>query len=240
MLDWTISYGAITIGDAKSLPAVNFTNLDVLSMPDIRSNDIALIQRDGLWAGDDYLGGRTITLSLEVQGRDAEEFSAANNLIQRAFSPGVSGESPFSFQIPGLANGRSAYVSARTRRRSAPLDASFARLYCAYEIELFATDPVIYASEETEITVRNGLPGGPPTRVLVEGSRSAVPKITFTDVTNPQLTDAITGLAFSAVGTGTFTVDGPLYAPGERFLALSDVGVSKAGTALIKWRDTWV
>lgn len=240
MLDWTISYGPITIGDAETLPAVNFTNLDVLSMPEMRTNDVTLIQRDGLWAGDDYMGGRTVTLSLQVQARDTEEFSAANNLIQRAFSPGVTGESPFSFQIPGLANGRSAYVNVRTRRRSAPLDASFARLYCAYEVELFATDPVIYATEETSVTIRNGTPSGPPTRVVVDGSRATTPKITFTNVVNPKLTNAVTGLAFNTTGSGTFTVDGPTYLPGERFLVLSDTGTPKTGTALIKWRDTWV
>ncbi|MFG3200363.1 hypothetical protein ACGFYT_30065 [Streptomyces sp. NPDC048208] len=240
MLDWTISYGPITIGDPATLPAVNFTNLDVTSMPDIRTSDVTLIQRDGLWAGDDYMGGRTVSLSLEVQAASTEEFNAANNLITRAFSPGVSGETPFSFQIPGLANGRSAYVNARTRRRSAPLDASFARLYCAYEIELFATDPVIYASDETAITIRNGAPSGPPARVSVEGSRSAVPAITFTGVTNPKLTNVLTGLAYSATGSGTFTATGPTYLPGERFLSLSDTTGNTAGTAVLVWRDTWV
>ncbi|QPB09554.1 minor tail protein [Streptomyces phage Sycamore] len=239
MLDWTISYGPITIGDAETLPAVNFTNLDVLSMPEVRSNDVTLIQRDGLWAGDDYMGGRTISLSLEVQARDTEEFNAANNLIQRAFSPGVSGEAPFSFQLPGIANGRSAYVNARTRRRSAPLDASFARLYCAYEIELFATDPMVYASEETVVTIRNGSPSGPAARMTVEGSRSVKPQITFSGVTNPKLTNAISGIVNSYTGTGTWTVEGPSYGPGERFLVLSDSGTPKTGTAVIKWRDVW-
>jgi hypothetical protein len=237
--DWTISYGPITIGDAETLPAVNFTNLDVASLPEIRSNDVTLIQRDGLWAGDDYMGGRTISLSLTVQARDTEEFNTANNLIQRAFSPGVSGESPFTFQIPGLANGREAYINARTRRRSNPLDARFARLYCAYEIELFATDPMIYASDETSITIRNGTPDGPASLMVVEGSRSVTPQITFTGVTNPKLTNAITGVGTTYTGTGTWTVDGPSYGPGERYLVLSDTGTPKTGTAVLKWRDQW-
>ncbi|OKI71415.1 hypothetical protein [Streptomyces sp. MJM1172] len=239
MLDWTISFGPITIGDAETLPAVNYTNLDVASMAEIRSNDVELIQRDGLWAGDDYMGGRTISLSLVVKARTVEEFNTANNLIQRAFSPGVSGESPFSFQIPGLANGRSAYVNARTRRRSNPLDARFAQLYCAYEIELFATDPMIYATDETEVLIRNGAPDGPAALMVVEGSRSITPKITFTGVTNPKLTNAITGNVTSYTGTGTWTVDGPTYGPGERFLVLSDTGTPKTGTAVLKWRDQW-
>ncbi|MFJ8394387.1 hypothetical protein [Streptomyces sp. NPDC094144] len=235
MLDWTISYGPLTIGDAESLPAVNFTNLDVMSMPEIRTNDVTLIQRDGLWAGDDYMGGRTISLSLEVQANDAEEFNAANNLIQRAFSPGVSGESKFSFQIPGIAFGRSAYINARTRKRSSPLDASFARLYCAYEVELFATDPMIYAAKETEVTLRKGIAA----RITVEGSRSAQPLITFTGLTNPKLSNAQTGSGTVFPGTGTFTKTGIAYSPGTRYMVLTDSGTNPDGTAVYKWRDMW-
>lgn len=236
MLDWTISYGPITLGDAETLPAVNFTNLDVLTMPDVRTNDVTLIQRDGLWAGDDYMGGRTISLSLEVQALTREEFNSTVNLIMRAFSPGVSGESPLSFQIPGMFNGRAAFVNARTRKRSGPLDGSFARLYCAFEIELFATDPVIYAQAPTTVTARKGV----PVLLTVDGSRSAVPQIQFTTVTNPKLTNAITGVAFSATGTGTFTATGPTYLPGDRYLVLSDSGTNPAGTAALTWTDTWV
>ncbi|QPB09775.1 minor tail protein [Streptomyces phage Shady] len=238
--DWTLSYGPITIGDAEALPAVNFTNLDVMSMPEVRTNDITLIQRDGYWAGDDYMGGRTVALSLEVQGKDSDEFNEAVNLIMRAFSPGVSGESPLTFKIPGVANGREAYVNVRTRRRSAPLDARFGRLYCAFEIELFATDPLIYATEETAVTIRNGTPSGPLARVLVEGSRTAETTIDFTGVTNPRIENAFTGVGTTYTGTGTFTTAGPKYIPGERFLVLKDSGTPKTGTAVVKWRDTWV
>lgn len=225
MLDWTISYGPITIGDAETLPAVNFTNFDPVSMPDIRSNDLTLIQRDGLWAGDDYLGGKSIALSLEVQAVDPDEFSAAVNLIMRAFSPGVSGETPLRFRIPGLCNGREAYVNVRTRRRSAPLDANFARLRCAFEVELFATDPVIYATEETAVTLRKGVPA----RVPVDGSRSVTPVVTFSGATGPKLLDAVTGEEW----TGEFP-------PGENFLEFTDSGTNANATALLKFRDTWV
>ncbi len=223
MLDWTLAYGPITIGDAETLPAVNFTNFDPLSMPDIRTNDVTLIQRDGLWAGDDYLGGRTVNLSLEVQAVDTEEFSAAVNLIMRAFSPGVSGEAPLSFKIPGLCNGREAYVNVRTRRRSNPLAADFARLSCAFEIEMFATDPIVYAAEETAIILRKGVPA----RVPVDGSRSVTPAVTFSNAASPQLLDAMTG----AVWTGSLS-------PGEHFLEVSDTNAD--ATANLTFRDTWV
>lgn len=235
MEDWTLSYGLITIGDAETLPAVNFTVFDPLSMPDVRSNDVALIQRDGLWAGDDYMGGRTIPLSLEVQGHTREEFSNAVNLVYSAFTPGVAGESPLRFKIPGLCMGREAYVNVRTRRRSNPLDADFARLFCAFEIELFATDPYVYAAEDTEVTLREGIPA----LMHVDGSRVAQPTITFSNLTNPTITDVQSGAELSFTGTGTWTVDAPDYEPGGRYLVLSDSGPAD-GTAVYKWRDRWV
>ncbi|MFJ9671090.1 hypothetical protein ACIRP5_09930 [Streptomyces sp. NPDC101221] len=235
MEDWTLSYGPITIGDAETLPAVNFTVFDPLSMPDVRTNDVTLIQRDGLWAGDDYMGGRTIPLSLQVQGSTRDEFSEAVNLIYRAFSPGVSGEIPLRFKIPGLCQGREAYINARTRRRSNPLDANFARLSCAFEIELFATDPYVYAADESSVTLRKGVPA----LMHVDGSWVAKPTITFTDVTDPKITNVETGGALFFNGSGTWSVDAPNYAPGGRYLVLSDLG-SAEGTAVYKWRDRWV
>ncbi|WP_052509604.1 hypothetical protein [Kitasatospora griseola] len=223
--DWTISYGPLTLGNAEIMPAVNFTSFDPLTMPDIRSNDVELIQRDGLWAGDDYMGGRTIDLSLEVQGIDREEFNSAVNLVMRAFSPGVAGESKLSFKIPGLCNGREAYVMARTRKRSNPLDANFARLYCAFEIQLFATDPVVYAADVTTVTLAKNVPALVP----FDGSLPTTPAVTFTGTTSPKILDAETG-----------AVAGPTYDPGNRYLKLTDSGTNNAATAVLTYTDTWV
>ncbi|MFI2242379.1 hypothetical protein [Streptomyces chrestomyceticus] len=224
MLDWSFSFGGLTVGDS---PAIMYSNLDLVSLPDVRSNDLALIQRDGLWPGDDYYGGRTVNISLRIQGRDAEEFSHAVNSVQAAFRLGANGETPFAFRIPGLCNGRTAYFNARTRRRSSPLDMAFARLYCAFEIELFATDPFIYASEETSVTVRKGTTA----RVMVAGSREVKPTVTYTGLTSPKLTDSITGQVLPAA---------PVLSPGDHFLSLTDSGSNADGAAQLKWRDTWV
>ncbi|MEU6633817.1 hypothetical protein ABZ905_36945 [Streptomyces parvus] len=204
---------------------MNYTTFDIATMPEVRSNDVTLIQRDGLWAGDDYIGGRTIALSLQVQAVDVEEFNAANNLIQRAFTPGVSGESKLAFRIPGMANGREAYVNVRTRRRSAPLDASFARLSCAYEVELFATDPYIYAEQETAVTLRKGVPALVP----VDGSLPAEVKWTMSGTSEPAIRYAATG----------DIVISPL-TPGPNFLVLDDNGTNAAATARTSFRDRWV
>ncbi|MGW3072738.1 hypothetical protein [Kitasatospora sp. NPDC001132] len=222
----------MTIGDPDILPAVTLRDLDVMSMPDIRTNDVALIQRDGLWAGDDYIDGRTVALSIEVAADTTDEFNSTINTIMRAFSPGVGGETPFSFRVPGLCNGRAAYVNARTRKRSNPLDYSFAARYCAFEIELYATDPVVYAVDETAVTLRKDV----PTLVPVDGSKDAKTLITFTNATNPKLMDAETGaLVLSVNRSGTFTVPGPDLESGNRYLVLAN-----ADSAVTKFRDEWV
>ncbi|MFG3405637.1 hypothetical protein [Streptomyces sp. NPDC048142] len=240
LLDWTISYGPLTIGDAETLPAVNFTNFDPLTMPDIRTNDVTLIQRDGLWAGDDYMGGRTIALSLEVQALTPDEFNSSVNLIMRAFSPGVDGETPLTFQIPGLCNGRAASINARTRKRSAPLDASFARLSCAFEIELFATDPVITAVDTTSITLKKGV----TSRISVDGTRSITPHLaTGVKVTDPKLTNAVTGDVHNITGSGTFTIpvaQRPSFTPGDHYLTMTDSGTDPTGQVWLTMRDEWI
>ncbi|MQS39928.1 phage tail family protein [Streptomyces katsurahamanus] len=231
------------------------TNIDgLLSLPAIRSNDLELIQRDGLWPGNDYLGARTVNITLRVQGRDIEEFSKAINDIQSAFTIGVEGESKLEFRIPGIAFGRSAYLMARTRRRSAPLDMSFPRLHCRFEIELLATDPVIYASDETTCTLRNGKPVGPNTRVTVYGSRPARPVITYTNCAYPEITNLATGDITTFFREGSFVVDTakqdaslgigavwPAWGAGEHFLNLTNLDSAPASaTAVLKWRDSWV
>ncbi|MFJ4701954.1 hypothetical protein ACIP5N_27715 [Streptomyces sp. NPDC088768] len=230
MQDFTISYGPLTIGDG-SVPAVNFTTVDLMSMPDIRSADVELIQRDGLWPGNDYMGARTLSLSLEVQALTVAEFNEAVNLVCRAFSPGVSGESPLSFRIPGLCGGVPAYYNARTRKRSQPLDANFARLFCAFEVELVATDPLAYAVDESAVTLRAGV----TSRIKVQGSCPAQTTAAFAGVTNPEISNNVDSTVFRSPGSGTRTVPGPQLDPGERYLRLAGT----TGTAVLTWRDTW-
>ncbi|MGW0929561.1 hypothetical protein [Streptomyces sp. NPDC002644] len=217
LTDWTISYNGVVLGDAEIMPAVMPQGIDgLLSLPDIRSNDLTLIQRDGLWPGDDYLGGRTLTLTLVIQGRDSEEFSKAITAVQTAFPPGVNGETPFHFKLPGVASGVEAFVNVRTRRRSAPLAMDFTRWYCEVDAELVATDPVIYAAEETTLTVTPSA----VSRLHVAGSRPVSPVVTG-------------GTLIDATTTQPFDTDS--IPPGEHY-------VKAAGTSnvTLRWRDTWV
>ena len=111
---WTCRYSGLTMGATDS--PIQLTAVDgLLSSPEIRSSDLELVQRDGLWAGDDYMSGRTVTLTLSVFGETPAEFTRALAQIQAAFEPGRA-ETQLQFRFPGLADDRPAAVLVQIGR----------------------------------------------------------------------------------------------------------------------------
>jgi hypothetical protein len=212
--------------------AVQVSEVDgLLSLPDIRTADLELVQRHGLWPGNDYMGGRTLTVTLQVTADTPSQFSRAVTDIQAAFMPGAP-EKPFSFFFPGVAADSEAYVNARPRKRSGVLSSRFVAGAAEIVVELFATDPYIYGGRERVVTVtssqREALDGGlkvpftvpfmvkgssappadPVSRFFERGSVAARPLVVFDNASNPVLTDDVTrkffGITYSG---GRFTVD---------------------------------
>lgn len=227
--DWTCEFNGLVMGVPDS--AISIVGVDgLLSLPDVRTSDLTLVQRDGLWAGKDYLNGRAVTLTLEIYGSTQAEFTSALNALQAAFVPGID-EIPFRFRFPGAAGGQTAYVMARTRRRSAPLDLNFAYLTCNMVIELFATAPQIVGDAPRVVTVRSfkrvlqpngmvipatvpwqirtqGIPASDPVaRFEVGGSTNVQPTITIKGAAHPTLFDDVTGLYFGVNYDGTVILD---------------------------------
>lgn len=227
--DWTCEFRGLVMGVPDS--AISIVGVDgLLSLPDVRSSDLTLVQRTGLWPGRDYLNGRTVTLTLEVYGSTREEFTDALNALQAAFKPGID-ESPFRFRFPGAAADQTAYVMARTRRRTAPLDLNFAYLTCNMVVELFASSPYIVGDAPRTVTVnsfkRDQLPSGlvipatvpwqiegqgpqpedPVSRFTQYGSEAARPVVTITSAASPTLIDDVTGQFFSVDYDGTVVID---------------------------------
>ncbi|QAY26938.1 minor tail protein [Streptomyces phage Shawty] len=227
--DWTCEFNGLVMGVPDS--AISIVGVDgLLSLPDVRSSDLTLVQRDGLWAGTDYMNGRTVTLTLEVYGRNRDEFTTALNALQAAFRAGLD-ESPFRFRFPGAAADRTAYVMARVRKRSAPLDLNFAYLTCNMVVELFATSPFIVGDAQRTVTARSfkrekaptGLvipatvpwqiegqgpqPADPVSRFTQYGSVPALPVIEIRDAAHPTLIDDVSGEWFALNYDGTVYVD---------------------------------
>ena len=227
--DWTCEFNGLVMGVPDS--AISIVAVDgLLTLPEVRSSDLTLLQRHGLFAGDDYMNGRTVTLTLEVYGSTREEFTQALNDVQAAFIPGAP-EAMFSFKFPGVAADQSAYVMARPRKRSAPLDLNFAYGVCNVVVELYATSPYMLGSAARESVVKsfartdepgglvvpytvpytvqgNGAPPADPVTWLTQwGSIPARPLITITDAASPVLWDDTTGQRFALDYDGPVTID---------------------------------
>jgi hypothetical protein len=227
--DWTCEYRGLVMGEPDS--AISIVGVDgLLSLPDVRSSDLTLVQRNGLWAGTDYLNGRTVTMTLEVYGQNRDDFTGALNDLQAALMPGYD-ESPFRFRFPGAAADQTAYVMARVRKRSAPLDLNFAYLTCNMAVELFSTSPYINGDAPRTVLVkslkRSVSPTGfvppavvpwqirsqgspeedPVSRFTQYGSVPALPTIAVTNAAYPTLIDDVTGLWFSVNYDGDLFID---------------------------------
>ncbi|MER5258532.1 hypothetical protein [Streptomyces sp. NPDC002855] len=259
--DWTCEYGGLVMGRPDS--AISLVAVDgLLSLPDIRSADLTLVQRHGLYPGDDYMSGRTLTLTLEVYGRTREEFTAALSDVYAAFQP-AERERPLRFRFPGVAGDRTGFVNVRPRKRSAPLDLNFMHHVCNVAVELAATDPHIYGDALRTYTLSSPWEGSDPKlRIRQAGSVPALPVIRLDNASNSVLTDEITGQYFGLTYGGNVTIDAtaqtvvsdagnhfedritpgsvwPEYGFGDHRLTLSSGAQTRPTTATITWRDRW-
>ncbi|MGW2398499.1 phage distal tail protein [Kitasatospora sp. NPDC001664] len=129
----------------------------LLDAPEVRTSDAELLQRDGLVPGTDYMGGRSVTLS--VVALEPADVPA----LLTAFRPGGV-ERPFRFAFPGIAGGLGQFM-ARVRRRSGKVDDQYVAGARRFDVELFATDPRLYSGgpdpNRLEISVRVPRQGSP-------------------------------------------------------------------------------
>ncbi|WP_172385209.1 hypothetical protein [Streptomyces sp. MNP-20] len=260
--DWTCEYGGLVVGRPDS--AISLVAVDgLLSLPDLRTADLTLVQRHGLYPGDDYMNGRALTLTLEVYGRTREEFTDALSSVYAAFRP-AEREKALRFRFPGVAGGRAGFVNVRPRKRSSPLDLNFMHHVSNVVLELAATDPYIYGDVLREYTLASPWEGSDPKlRFTQAGSVPALPVIRLDNAKNIVLTDEITGAFFGLTYGGNATVDAamqtvlsdagtpledritpgstwPEYGFGEHRLTLTSEAQTRPTTAAITWRDRWV
>ncbi|MFF4922913.1 MULTISPECIES: phage distal tail protein [unclassified Kitasatospora] len=175
---WTATWGGLLLGEDSTVVLEEVAGL--LDAPDVRSSDAELLQRDGLTPGTDYMGARTVTLTmLALDDHELPDLLAA-------FAPGGP-ERPFAFAFPGVAGGR-ARIMARVRKRAVTVDREFHAGRRRVTVELLATDPRLYSADEATATVavaapREGRPIFPLTFPFDMGTGPAVraaPDITNT------------------------------------------------------------
>ncbi|MFD0400165.1 hypothetical protein ACFVHI_19045 [Kitasatospora sp. NPDC127121] len=147
---WTATWGGLLLGEGSSVVLEEVAGL--LDAPDVRSSDAELLQRDGLTPGTDYMGARTVTLTMLAL--DDHELPA----LLAAFAPGGD-ERPFEFAFPGVAGGK-ARIMARVRKRNVTIDRDFHAGRRRATVELVATDPRLYSADEATATVAVAVPRG--------------------------------------------------------------------------------
>ncbi|MFF2406716.1 hypothetical protein [Streptomyces sp. NPDC058092] len=261
--DWTCEFGGLVMGAPDS--PISIVAVDgLLSLPDVRSSDLTLVQRHGLYAGDDYMNGRTVTLTLEVYGSTREEFTTALSAVYAAFQP-AEREKPLRFRFPGVGGDLTGFVNVRPRKRSGPLDLNFAYRVCNVVVEFFATDPHIYGDTLTSLALSAPWKGSDPKLGFTQpGSVNALPVITLTNAKDVVITDEVTGEWFgmtnlsggltinSEAQTVTATATGanfndritagstwPEFKFGTHRLSLTTLAVNAPTTAVIEWRNRW-
>ncbi|MBD0712558.1 phage tail family protein [Streptomyces sp. CBMA370] len=260
--DWTCEFNGLVMGRPDS--AISLVAVDgLLSLPDIRTADLTLVQRHGLYPGDDYMNGRAVTITLEVYGSTREEFTGALSAIYAAFRPADT-EKPMRFSFPGVAGDKTAFVNVRTRKRSGPLDLNFAYRVCNIVVELFATDPLIYGDALVSLSLASPWQGtDPKLRFTQAGSVPALPVITLDNAKNIKLTDEITGRYFGLTYGGNATINSttqtvtsstgtslndkitagstwPEFEYGDHRLSLYSEATTRATVASFVWRNGWV
>ncbi len=187
---WT--FNGVMWGDGTSFDVYDIVGLD---MPSLRTSDLPRSQQHGTFPSRDWLGGRTIAMSIEADSMTADWESLLAGLIT------TPEELPLVFQIPGQTARR---VYARCRRRGFLIGEEFNQGAGTIAVEFFASDPRQYDDALTSLTT--GLPtlsGGltfPATAPFVFGSPGS-------------------GGALAATNTGSFEApyvvvfNGPLVAP---------------------------
>ncbi|WP_053651488.1 phage tail domain-containing protein [Streptomyces sp. XY431] len=147
---WTASWGGLLLGEDSSVVLEEVAGL--LDAPDVRTSDAELLQRDGLTPGTDYMGARTVTLTmLALDDHELPELLAAT-------APGGP-EKPFEFAFPGVAGGRGR-IMARVRKRAVTVDKEFHAGRRRVTVELLATDPRLYSADEARAKVAVAVPRG--------------------------------------------------------------------------------
>lgn len=257
--DWTCEFGGLVAGEEGS--AISIVEVDgLLMLPDVRSSDLELVQRDGLYPGEDYMNGRAVTVTFEIYGSSADEFMASVNAVQAAYKS-MRSEAKWRFRFPGIAAGLTGYVMCRPRRRSAPMNLDYVNHVCNVTIELFSTSPYIFGDAERSEHVSSLETDDQ--WITAYGSEAARPVVTITGGTNPVLHNDTGGSGFAVIHSGTVIIDSaaesvtdeygnslaanvvfgsvwPEYGTGDHKVRLTTDNPADDAQAAIVWRERWV
>lgn len=206
---YSFSFNGQTFGGAGS--PYQILSVDGLEgLPDIRNQDDNRGYNDGMFTGQDFLSGRTITIIFNTFGSGATSAQTNFNTIQQALLPQRSGTTPLYFKLPNVAGDQ--YVGARVRGLRTTIDPNYTYGYITSQVTFFCPDPNIYDStlQSANLVLGTGLgrvynrvynllynsgAGSPTVTITNSGWATTYPVITFNGpITNPTIGNVTQGL----------------------------------------------
>ncbi len=169
--DWQMEWRGLLFGPNP----YGITEVQGLAdLPGLVTADRDRLRAHGQIAGDDFLTGRTVEVGFRIEGSSSADTFDQATALAAVTAPGEA-ESPLVFQIPGVAAGTKAYLNARVRARSLPIDRLYQVSVLGGRFQFYATDPRLYSLVQSTQTV--SLPtagGGLPVEVDVPATLLAV------------------------------------------------------------------
>ena len=196
---YSFSFNGLTFGGTGS--PYQILSVDGLEgLPDIRNQDDNRGYADGMFSGRDFLGGRTVSIIINVFEANGFSAQANFNTLQSYLLPQTSGTTPLYFILPPSDE---QFINARVRALKSTVDADYTYGYITAQVQFFCPNPCYFSYNQQTATLLFSPPTGRiynRTYNLVYGGGSV--QITTT-VTNNGWTDAYP----------TITLNGPITNP---------------------------
>ena len=220
---WEFAYNDLTFGGDND---IGLTNVEGLSPPDLRVDEIERASDHGSFIFAQWLSSRTITFEGDIIGNDTTDFNTKIDSLRAAFSPQAA-PLPLQFSIPGGVDKRVYCVPSRL---VFPVNVDYSMQMGGWSAELRAEDPRIYSETyynydigpyiENGITFNitfnvnfGGTSGGGLSQTLTNnGTIGTFPYVVFQGpAVNPKLRNLTTGetlaLNINLASTDIFVVD---------------------------------
>jgi hypothetical protein len=126
-------------------------------VPGIRSQDDNRGFSDGMFSGQDFFSGRTISIIFNTFGNASGSAMANFNAIQAVLLPQTTGTSELFFYLPPSTT---QYVNARVRGLRTTVDPNYTYGYIVSQVDFFCPDPRYYNYNEQTATMAYSAPTG--------------------------------------------------------------------------------
>ena len=127
-------------------------------IPDIRNQDDNRGYADGMFTGRDFLGGRNISMIIQILSSSAASAQANLNTLQQALLPQTSGTTPLYFILSNADTEQ--VINARVRGFRTSVNPDYTYGYILAQVEFFCPDPRYYASNIQTATLLYSPPTG--------------------------------------------------------------------------------